>query len=118
MLPTWLTARVAAQGAVPPPSWDSRLLTHSLLLLGLVAVLPGCWDRVPGPACSNSLVSLLPSDLNPGAWLICLLHFSFLLLFCKKKTKNKKTEEAKKKPRASLVVQWLRICLLMQGTRV
>ena len=91
MLPTRLTARVAAQGAAPPPSWGGRLPTHSLSAPSrLVAMLPGCRDGVPGPACSNSLVSLLPSDLNPGAWLICLLHFSFLLLFCKKKKKEKR----------------------------
>ena len=35
-----------------------------------------------------------------------------------KKKFNKLQENSKRQFRASLVVQWLRICLLMQGTRV
>lgn len=62
-----------------------------LLPLGLVSVLPGCWkEPQASPQCSvpgdsSVHVALVPSDLHPGAWPICLLHFSFLLLFCKKK---------------------------------
>ena len=39
------------------------------------------------------LEALLPSDLSPGAWLTCLLHFSFLPLFCEKTKKEKNPDK-------------------------
>uniref|UniRef100_A0A8D0PXS1 Thioredoxin domain-containing protein n=1 Tax=Sus scrofa TaxID=9823 RepID=A0A8D0PXS1_PIG len=50
-------------------------------------------------------ISLIPSDLNPGAWLICLLRFSFLLLFCKKERRKLETRTSESNIQFSHFVQ-------------
>uniref|UniRef100_A0A8D1J182 Thioredoxin domain-containing protein n=1 Tax=Sus scrofa TaxID=9823 RepID=A0A8D1J182_PIG len=52
-------------------------------------------------------ISLIPSDLNPGAWLICLLRFSFLLLFCKKERRKLETRTSESNIQFSHFVQVL-----------
>lgn len=49
---------------------------------------PAAFAVPAGTAWSSS--PLVPSNLNPSAWVVCLLHFSFLLSFCEKKKKEKK----------------------------
>lgn len=91
-----------------PRSQDSRLPTRS-------APSRACHlaPRMLGQSRGASLwyhlgpISLIPSDLNPGAWLICLLRFSFLLLFCKKERRKLETRTSESNIQFSHFVQVL-----------
>ena len=62
---------------------------------------------------SPPLFPSLPGGIQPHSWLeVTLLQRSEL------SSPNEKINHVKSHPRASLVAQWLRICLPMQGTRV
>lgn len=91
MLLSWPAAWAAVgSGAAAGVATAPSTLPFCLPLQGLPRLSRGAGER-PGrvhheaQAATPRPGSLVLSEQNPWAWLLCLLRLSFLLLFCKKR---------------------------------